>query len=388
MLKKWPQGISPRFCCHPDNFKSIADALKNVGHVVVEDLFSTTSLTYCKKYLKHLFETKDADYQNGKMNEAERKIYFESTYSFIDQAAQSYCEAYLSMLQRSHLLDVFHYLLKGDVAAAYGPVLRRVDPKYSLRHVGLHKDGLLTEYTQHAYQSNDEYTLWTPLSDIDVETSTVLFLSNKYQFPNNTAPGEAADTVILYNTLTQQPLDITPLFLHNLPKKNFSKEEEQEANHRYYNALNHLITEAGDNLYAPTLKLGSAIIFDQHVVHGSFFHTGLKKTRYSIDIRLIGDFDKLIDYDLKIPSYIFEKYTRHTFHPSEIKPKQPSLQDFTASLESKINSLYQLISQQQAEIDLLQKRSTFKERLKKIKLLKQVKQKISHHWFRREGNQI
>src|SRR3990167_2268780 len=179
MLTYTPSGISPRFTCDAQHFPDIAAALNSVGHVVIENVLDAQTLDICNHYTTQLFTRMDNDYQAGLFTEGQIYAYFGNTTSFMSDAKGSqHFEHFIDMIERSSILDLSTFLLKGDVAALHGPMLRRVTSDKMLRFVGLHTDCQVKEYAEQAYKNQDSYTCWMPLCDIH-ETTPRLMLLNK-----------------------------------------------------------------------------------------------------------------------------------------------------------------------------------------------------------------
>ena len=343
MLKKLPQGISPRFSCEEKNFTLIDAAIESVGHVIIEDVFTVKSLLHPQQHIHTLFQKRDQFYQKQEKNftPVELDIYFGNTFSFEDQTSLS---QFIATIQSSPLLDLLFYLLKGDIAAGYGPVLRRNDIQHPLQHIGHHCDaGLISEYVNNAFNSNKQYTMWTPLCDVDESTGGLLM------FSKNRSRQYASAVHNPTSPYTDIMGKISKVALHHPPNEPVTAQALTEREH-YYNAFDIIIDELGDELYAPILNMGSVILFDQHVLHGPFFHHNLTKPRYSIDLRFFGDFDKSKDYELQMESYIFKKYTMDTFFPGR---KNTEL----AFVREEIDALRNALLQHQYAIDQLKAKS-------------------------------
>ena len=392
MLQHLPAGISPRYSCHPDNYAHIALALNTVGHVVIENVFDTTTLHYSKAYTLNFFKKMDAAYQQEQLSETECQSYFGNTYSFMPDKEGNECfQLFMDMIGRS-IINLYFYLLKGDVAAIHGPILRRVDPTFPLRCIGLHVDNQkpIIEYTNQAFRCKDAYSMWTPLCDINSNTPGLLLLHRKFRFINTAhnllEPGDV-NNVHIYNTDAEnlnEKINVTPLYLFNLPRKELNPNEDLRINTLQQETLDSLIKKLGYDIYAPQLTLGSAIIFNRDVIHGSFSYNGLTQPRHSIDLRFIGDFDKLKEYAHKERSYIFKQYSAQSYDPNPTLDIPPFI-----SLENQVIELQKQVAQQHQELknykNILQvhhqqiqtlDNQRIRAKLRKFELLKKIQKKF------------
>ncbi|OGO96217.1 MAG: hypothetical protein A3F41_05315 [Coxiella sp. RIFCSPHIGHO2_12_FULL_44_14] len=368
MLLQRPQGVSPRFPCHPDYFSSIAQALNTIGHVVIEAIFDQKILDRCQQYAHDLFAQIRTDYEKGKFTKGQTSAYFSSTYSFRpDPPGAQHSQLFMSMIGRSSVLDLYSYLLKGDIAALHGPVVRRVDPTFPQGYTGLHADDQVTDYAEHAFKSKDIYTMWTPFDHVTEETSTLLLLSQAWRLvdenhqPTNINNPKKLKKVFLYNAFKDFSLDVTPMYLHHLPQKELTQQELSEFNQQHHQQLKELIETLGSDLYAPTVNQGSVIIFKYPTVHGSYLHNRMTQLRYSADIRFIGDFDVLAPFTFvhQEKIYFFKRYTQYIYdHARNTAP----------SLAVQVNELHHQLTVQQEQIAILSRRiiPTIKRAVKPI----------------------
>ena len=273
MLTHTPQGVSPRFTCHADNYKKIEEAIRTVGHVVIENVFDKSTLDVCTDYTSELFTELDASYRKGEFTEGQLTAYFGNTFSFMsDKKGSEHLDKFMSMLQNSPVLSLYAYLLKGDVAAIHGPMLRRINPKKALRHVGLHPDGQVREYAKKAYNSNDTYTMWTPLCDIDEDTPGLLLIDKRFQVDehsSNIYNPAANEKLILRDSskASDISIDISKLYLNNQLQRELSSAEVPGLTDEYYEHTNNLIKKLGPYIYSPKLDKSSIVIFERGLIH-------------------------------------------------------------------------------------------------------------------------
>ena len=381
MLSQNPKGISSRFSCHPSNFSAIADALNNIGHVVIENVFDQQTLIQCDQYAQNLFCGMDERYLQGDFCESELINYLGNTYSFIpDKIGSLHLELFLTMIETSGMLDLYAHLLKGDVAA-FGPVLRRADPAVAIRKTGLHTDGQVTEYALKATHSNSEYTLWIPFCAINEKTPALLLMARGLQFSDNTIakPGYhqgPTNNVFIYDkrkgatSEQKEGLDVTPLYLHNRPMSRPSEGEILRVSQRHDAVLNGLISRWENDIHVPHMDLGSAIIFDRDIIHCSFSHDGMSQARHSADIRFVGSFDTTHDFINKERAYIYKKFMRQHYDPfaSSSKPMIVNVE----TLQKRINELEQQLVLQRAE----SRNKWIRAQLRNVKVLRWLKDKV------------
>ena len=349
-----PKGISPRFSCEPSEFPRIQTALDSIGHVIIENVLEKPTLRICNTYTENLFEKIDSDFNAGLFTEGQIYAYLGSTYSFMSDAeGKKHEKLFLDMIERSPIMDLFSFLHKGTVAGVHGPVIRRADPTKPLQHIGLHTDGQPTEYVERAYRSNNCYTTWIPLCNVDSHTAR-LFLFHKNVYFENPAvsilnPSLSENIFISHRKKDNIHIDATPLYIYSLPRKILDHEALAKYNKNYHETTNHILNIIGDEAYAPELSMNSAIVFRQNIIHGSFCHNNLTKARHSIDIRFMGDFDRMTNFDTKERAFIFQRYTRQTYDPNIKKQDEPISP--IPSIEAQIRLLNQKLIEQQQRIN-------------------------------------
>ncbi len=306
-MSPWPATTSPQFTCRPEHFSNIASALESVGHCIVADVLDTKSLALCSQYTTRLFQKNDAAYENQQMSDGEINAYYGSTYSFqSDPEGTHHLDLFMNAIEKSALLDLFTHLLKGDIAALHGPMLRGPNLKIPRMHLGFHCDGQVTEYAKRAFHSDGEYTLWTPFNDIDPHTPGLLLVSKKYAHYSENVKSLVAHKSISF------------LFNHNTMRKALFEEEAIEYQQQFEHHLNQIIQDFSTELYTPQLKLGSVILIHRDTYHTDFMHPNVTQPRYSADIRFIGDFDKTFNYINKERGYIYQRqFVRHRYDPYE-----------------------------------------------------------------------
>ena len=349
-----PAGVSPRFLCDQKNFSDIISALDSVGHVIVEDVFDAQVLSYSKKYAVNFFKKMDAAYQRKKFNVNYTISYFSNTYSFMpDAEGTRHSEMYMDMIGRSHIIDLLMTMLNGDIAAILGPIVRYVDPRQSLRHIGLHVDDHVDEYAEQGFFSKRSCTMWVPLCDIDSETPGLLLLSRGLRLIKN-------EENILLN---RDGMDVTSLCLVKQPKRELTTDESAYFKQIHHQALQYLIETLGKDIYAPILKAGSVILFRSDVIHGSFCHEGLTRSRHSTDVRFIADFDQLANFKNRQNAYIYRKYIRETYDP--FAQSTQSIPAQLAELEQELDKQHSILITQIDRLMHLRSRTGIIKRLRR-----------------------
>jgi len=343
------KGISPRFTFSSKNFEDISKALEAVGHVVIENLFDEESLWQSESYAKMAFEKMQKRFEsNDNLEASEIAAYVSGTTSFSSNPeGRRYCNLFMDMIARSGILDLYSFLLDGNVAAVQGPVLRRIDPNVFLRHIGLHADVQTKNYLDHE-KNQTIYTMWTPLCDIDDHTPGLLLIDRKFQLGSTclkskdsgmlhkiTESGECCHDIVI---------DINKLHNKNQPRAVLDPKETEFLDKEYQQAMKNLSLSIGDYLYAPKLNKTSVIIFRHDVVHGSFSHPGLITPRLSIDIRFMSDFVKSSECVVDELCYVFRQYQMQTYDPISKKVVDSDALESIKRLQDRVSHLEDTMS--------------------------------------------
>ena len=87
---------------------------------------------------------------------------------------------FFTAVELSGLPGLLRVLLKGDFFVGKSErVIRRADPRFALRFIGLHPDGQLNLCSGHAFNTKRELTIWTPLQDCTTDDTPRLLLMHK-----------------------------------------------------------------------------------------------------------------------------------------------------------------------------------------------------------------
>jgi hypothetical protein len=275
---------SPRFSLRTADFDAVDQAIRQTGHVVLDNVWNTHFLSELRQESKSRFEADDRRLEKGESlqdvhgymgGEMGVGVLFGTDAAAVAKSAQY--SARISMeFERSGMPALVRYLLNGtcvlgDTVAS----LRRIDPRFPVRFIGLHSDGQLNLCSSQGRTSKRELTLWTPLQDcVEEDTPRLLLLHRR----------ETVDTISLDG-------DKDIVLLHTDPLG-------EAAN--LANAGND-IDRFFDRVYrekecfAPHVAFGSAVLFDCHVVHGSYRTDQMKTPRYSIDMRMVPEFRTTLD---------------------------------------------------------------------------------------------
>jgi hypothetical protein len=175
---------------------------------------------------------------------------------------------------------LYRYLLQGNfVVARSERVIRRVDPRFPLRFSGLHYDGRLRYCSSQSIRSQREITLWTPLQDCITDNIARLLLLHR---------GETY--VDLFSEEEQMELGGVKYLPVQLRPYTIRDEETQVG------VMLPKIDTMYDRIfsskqcYAPPVPLGSAVIFEHDVFHGSYYSSRLTEASFSLDCRAVGEY--------------------------------------------------------------------------------------------------
>jgi hypothetical protein len=269
---------SPRFSFRTADFSATEHALRTIGHVVLDDVWNTRFLSDLRVHGKQRFEADDHRHENGEPlqdingymgGELGLQALFGPSEAELAEGTK-YCEQLSVEFARSGLPSLLRQLLGGTCVLGHSVVsLRRIDPHFPVRFIGLHRDGQLNKCSFYGKTSRLEFTLWTPLQDCDNEDVPRLLLLHRR---------ETIDDV------SDDTKDI--LLLHTDPIK--EKDYLSKAGNNVDQFFDWLFREK--DCYAPHVPLGSAVLFDHRVVHGSYRTDAMKLPRYSIDMRMVSEF--------------------------------------------------------------------------------------------------
>jgi hypothetical protein len=139
---------------------------------------------------------------------------------------------------------------------------------------GLHTDGQLHYCSERGINSKREFTIWTPLQDCTGDTTPRLLLLHR---------GDTyCDVFSTQESVTDEGNSYLPVQL----RPQLAAASLEGVADRLDQMFERLYRSK--RCYAPAVPLGSAILFDHNIVHGSYRHRGMVTPRYSLDFRVVG----------------------------------------------------------------------------------------------------
>lgn len=278
-----------RFDLRNSTTQEIADALHENGHVVIDNVWNKHYLQKLYNFTSERYNSDDKKYEGNfdKYPNTTIDSYLGNHLDFeqLCHQAGGYDANIESMLfeefEKTGLQSIFRALLKGPFFFGRSErVVRRADPKFKLRFTGLHADGQLGACSNEGINSKDEYTLWTPLVDCtDDLTPRLLLLHKEEKIFNDLFENE----LINKGDSSQHSLvQLRPYQI--IDEKKFLEKNQEEI----YKSFEKLFIHK--QCFAPYVPLGSVVIFDRKVVHGTYINKLMNKPRYSLDCRFTGVF--------------------------------------------------------------------------------------------------
>jgi hypothetical protein len=260
---------SPRFSLRSAKLAEIDAAISEIGHAVIDDVWNPSFLSTVHALARKKYEDDDRRYLGhfSDYPKAVIDVYLGSC-NYLESVSngQDLREIYFSELDRSGLPALLRELLKGDFFVDESErVIRRTDPRFPLRFIGLHKDGQVGPCSRAGINSKRELTIWTPLQDCTDDDTPRLLLLHR------------GDDI--YDLMSAD--ELAPVVLHADVQKfeTSSGSLADGAFDRIYEAR---------RCYAPKVPLGSCIIFEHDIVHGAFRTSKMQTPRYSLDFRIVG----------------------------------------------------------------------------------------------------
>lgn len=281
---------SPRFTLHFSCLSSVDAALASVGHVVIDALWNTEFLAALHGHAAARYERDDARFAAGFDAHADSVVEgylagvvgLDSLFDGADavESSRAWDRRFFSEVELSGLPGLLRVLLSGDFFVGRSErVIRRGDPRFPVRFIGLHPDGQLHLCSEHGLNTKRELTIWTPLQDCANDHTPRLLLMHK---------GET------YTELFESGEDGRAPAVERR-RRQIRNEAEVGA------ALRSEIERGYERLfqerrcYAPYVPFGSAIIFEAGVFHASYYASGMTTPRFSMDFRAVGDFKRTAD---------------------------------------------------------------------------------------------
>lgn len=269
---------SPRFNLRSCNFQDVRAALKTVGHAVLDNVWNLDYLRRLHDHAEAKFRSDDARIHGNydAMPDGVVEGHLGGTAELYGNgaSAEALDREFFLEVERSGLPACYRHLTGGSfVVATSERVVRRVDPAYPLRFIGLHCDGQLWRMSDES-PSDEQFTLWTPLQPCTDDFTPRLLLLHRGETWLEIFADDARENGAL--AIQLKPLQIR---------------DESTANTR-----NLKINSQFDTLFerkrcfAPPVPFGSAVIFERDIVHGSYTRPGMTTPRYSLDFRTVHDY--------------------------------------------------------------------------------------------------
>jgi hypothetical protein len=276
---------SPRCSLRTTSFSEVERTLDEIGHVVIDEAWNYRYLEALHARAKSRFDADDALY-DGRFDQFPASLIeqYLGGHTNLDEISVGAAQAdriasikaadreFFFEFERSGLPALLRHLLNGNfILGRSARVIRRTDPRFEVRFTGLHQDGQLRYCSSHGINSKREFTIWTPLQTcVDDDTPRLLLLHRR-----------------------EQQLEIDSE-LHNITLL----KPEQIRDERAYLAEIGSIDEQFERIYrkyqcfAPRIPIGSVVVFEHCVQHGSYRTSTMKTPRYSLDCRVVGEYRK------------------------------------------------------------------------------------------------
>jgi len=287
---------SPRFSARDVDAAAIEDAIDRVGHVVIDDLWDVFFLLKLHDFAARHFQSE----QTG------------STHLPDVRGMAGWDEnEFFDRIRKSSLPGVLRHMQRGDfVVSESERVIRRANAAVTTLFSGLHADGQLRCCSDEGIRSKREFTIWTPLVDCTGEDTPRLLLLHRDQHFYGVF---STDEQISDEGIPYFPLQLRPVLHSKGLQADGAAQQLDRMFERLYDAR---------QCYAPHVPLGSAVLFEHNIVHGSYRHSGMTRPRYSMDFRAVGEY-RLTDNNRHIQGRQFSPKGIFSF-PSITSVVEPS----------------------------------------------------------------
>ena len=263
---------SPQYSLRNCDFNELAETLFSVGHVVLLDVWNIHYLEKVKELIKRKFSIDDERFSNG-FGDAQKSTIDAYLGGTTDMPSligtypeqQTADEEFFCEVDRSGLPALYKFLLNGNFMVGRSErVVRRFDPNFPMGFVQLHNDYQFDVCRTRGFNSNESFTLWTPLQNCTDDDISRLLLLHR---------GET-DIGLTAKQVRFESQEIEYL------KRDSAKVDAY---------MQRVFTER--RCYTPKVALGASILFLHDVVHGTFIPKGAMKYRYSMDFRVVGEYE-------------------------------------------------------------------------------------------------
>jgi hypothetical protein len=271
---------SPRFSLRTRDLSSIDAALAATGHVVVEGLWDTEYLAEVRTAADERFRRDDDRFALGfdGFPDSVVECYLGSfvgleNLSETDAAANAEADRrFFAAAELSGLPGLLRVLLNGDFFIGRSErVIRRADPRFTIRFIGLHPDGQLNVCSGHAFNTKRELTIWTPLQDCTTDDTPRLLLMHKGETYTDLFAEDEVPAIERRRKQIRNEAEVADVL-----KSKTDAQYELLFRHR--------------RCFAPYVPFGGSIIFEAGVFHASYVREGMTASRFSLDFRSVGDF--------------------------------------------------------------------------------------------------
>lgn len=273
---------------------AVERAIDDVGHVVLDGCLEPQFLSRLRDLAELRFVAEDRKFGRGfdGAHQAEVDGYLAGVSSLESLAAErsdpnagekaaQMDKLFYGNFSKSGLPRLFQHLFRGKFFVARNErVIRRVDPAYPLRFAGLHCDGQLHHLSTQGIRSKREFTLWTPLQDCADDRIPRLLLMHR---------GDNYTDVLTEKDVRRiEGTDYFPIQLRPYQVRGEKELIEKDLPGDIEAMFDRIFS--GTRCYAPFVPLGSSVLFDHNIWHGSYFRRSMTRPRYSLDFRTVGEF--------------------------------------------------------------------------------------------------
>jgi hypothetical protein len=276
---------STRYSLRTASLSDVECTLDEIGHVVLDEVWNYRYLETLRARAKSKFERDDALY-DGRFDQFPASLVeqYLGGHTNLDEITLGPAQGdgpasikaadreFFFEFERSGLPALLRQLLNGNfVLGRSERVIRRTDPRFEVRFTGLHQDGQLRFCSSRGINNNREFTIWTPLQPcLDDDTPRLLLLHRREQ------QLEIDGDIHKVTLLKQQQVRDERTYVTEIG----SIDDQFNQIYRKYQC------------FAPRIPIGSVVLFEHCVQHGSYRTSTMKTPRYSLDCRVVGEYRK------------------------------------------------------------------------------------------------